>query len=584
MSRPTYPSFPARLALVCLFGFAAGLGASDSLPGFDESPERKQLAEVEALVNTGKPASLQGLANLLCALPFTVREAAAKALAETFPTETTKVLPTLLAHPDYRARERSVHLAARLAMPALVAALPRLVRDPAVQVRVAVCETWIPPANNSRAVVPVWPGGAADQHLGVLTTDHNPGVRLALAKLSGILGGETGKRLRAILFEDLDEGVFNAAVAAHLTAQVPSQRVAELLLAVARSNQAPSRRAAAIDLYGQALGVEAIPTLLDLLATNPGGRAVELRAAIADAIGLIAPPDPALRGRCVQALLPFAVRDQWWGVRAAATWALMRLGHDGVVAMVIPTLEREGGGALQELLAGYCRQRQVDGRAWRQWINGPGRGFTGGNPPAISEESELSFFKLTDRSRCVALINQPPNDESGGIGGRARWVEAPDFNGPRTSGESLRLELWNSVMRLSVATRMVLVNATGGVWPGSPIRATWRNKARLHDALDQKNGAVFHTQASLIPIEVALTCPGVESILWFLGNPSLLAHTNVQESVTKVSTLNRDRPGQARIHLVMPWQNKADRRFDPESERWLAAIAAANNGGLRIIK
>ncbi len=584
MNQPRGRSSRAGWALAGLFILAAGLDGSDALPGFDESPERKQLAEVETLANSGRPAALQGLVNLLPSLPFTVREAAAKALAETFPTETAKILPTLLAHPDHRVRERSVHLAARLAMPALVAALPRLVRDPAVQVRTALCETWISPANNNRAIVPTWPGGAADQHLAVLAADHDPGVRLALAKLAGILGGETGRRLRATLFEDPDEGVFNAAVAAQLTAQVPSQRLGESLLAVARSNQAPGRRAAAIDLYGQTLGVDAVPSLLDLLAANPGGRAVELRAAIADAIGLVAPPDPALRGRCIQALLPFAVRDQWWGVRAAATWALMRLGHDGVVATVIPTLEREGGDALQELLAGYCRQRQVDGRAWRLWLNGSGRSFTGGNQPAISAESELSFFKLTDRSRCVALIYQPPNDESGGIGGRARWIDSPEFSGNRTSGESLRLELRNSVMRLSAASRMVLVNSTGGVWPGTPIRATWRNKARLLDALDQKNLAEFQTQASVIPIEIALTRPGAESVLWFLGNPSQLAHTHMQESVNKVAVLNRDRPALARIHLVMPWQNKADRRFDPEAERWLAAIAAANSGGLRIIK
>ncbi len=531
-------------------------------------------AAVEAGACQG-PNALAVLTALLADRRYTIHSSAAQALLRMpdGPGQTSgaQILVGLLGHRDGRMRAKALPWAAQADPAAVLKLLPALVADREAAVRRALLATLLETPALRETVLASDP---AIQALGKLASDRDLAVRLALNQIAALAARED---LAKIVLSSAPQGgetiLVDAAVQLGATTMKPL--VVQVLNRILSHPQVDIRAAGA-EALGLVAGDAAIPTLLAALNANGGGKFAEVRAAIADAIGFIAPSDPAVAATCEKPLALMASRDNWWGARQAAGWALLRLGSKLAPPALILGLGKDGDAEHRDLLRTATGERWKDAGDWKRWWTGVAKEWKGERIFTVEEVTNLTIYQVTDATRGVAFAIELPEDN--------QIRDVPTAEGgteQRTIAETVRYELWRQVSRFEPGTRFcVAINRSW--WRPTPLRATWRNKALLKDMLDQGLAGTHPCQE---PVEESLDQPLCESVVWICrGDPSFKGSVGGPETVAAITNHNFDRSDPRRLHTVGLWFARSDRQYDPVAEKSLADIAAANGGSYKAIR
>jgi HEAT repeat protein len=244
----------------------------------------------------------------------------------------------------------------------------------------------------------------------------------------------------------------------------------------------PANRVLAANALALVPGNEAVTALLDGLATQKGRSLWEVRAAIADALG-IAPPAPGALATRTERTLATLLDDGHWGVRLAAAWALGRLGSSLAVPGVVARLHERQAPAYMGLLREWTGLALDQPAAWSDWL---ARTRPPPVPPAggpLPPTSPVSFFSLAAETASVAYIldiSASMNDPWTGAAGSERARELP------TRYLAARQELWRSLCQLHPPTRFALTLFAGEAqpWSQGSVVAGWRARAQVWELLE----------------------------------------------------------------------------------------------------
>ncbi len=540
----------------------------------DQLPVGQAAALAQRIAAYQGPIAVQALAGLAVDQRMAVRTAAIEALAAT-PAEAAPWIDKLIAARPIYAKVAAIELASKLRGALAVDQIAKAAGDPEPRVRLAVAQ--------SAATWP-WPGATAKTataQVNLLTklfADQDQRVRLQA--IPGLAAAKDLPRASDLLLAKLvadGEEPAGRTIEALLANGYSATTLSEgLLKALSMPQATPDLKALAADLLGRMGGVESVKPLLAAL-DGARGRAGEVRAGIADALGLIAPEDPALVAAIHKALLP-QVGDTHPGARWAATWALMRTGSKDVVPAALTVLsKRPEDEPLYDMLRTYTGQTYPTIAQWATWWQSSGASWQPSRGTMTAKESsDIDFYDLRDATSNICYVfdvsgsmneQQVPNKKQGGL---------------RTKFDAASEELWRSVRRLEAGTRFSVVyfDSTVKRWDVGVVRASWRNKARFKDDLGLRapGGATNAHDALLTGLDAHL----VESV-YFLsdGEPTTGLIVEPAKITPAIRDADLDRQAMARIHTVAFYIDPKEAKVAKE---FMEALAKATGGGHRAVE
>jgi hypothetical protein len=585
------------LRVLCAACCTLSLGAADLTEAdakrLVKSSEQATLADVHARITTAAAASGPFATMTLVQLGVDRRRELRLACADALADPARAVdgfIDKMLVFKLPPTRVAGLELAARVRGPAGVPAINRLAGDREARVRRAVAEClgglpWPTPADPAASATPAPPAVAAMAPrvatLVKLLMDTEPAVAAAALDALAPALRDHAKGRDAVLTRLVDGGEDLAmrAVDALLAADPATATTLTLGLvkAMGATRLTHEQRCLAADLLGRVGGVEAIAPLLQALAAAKGARAGELRAAVADALGVIAPTDDSLAAQVTTALLP-VVTDTWPGARWAAAWALMRLGSVEVVPAAIAALTKRPDEVLADLLRRYTGQTHTTADAWAAWWRASGAQWSGSRIPMSDDQgSSVTFYDLSDDTANVCFVI----DTSGSM---AQMMPMERAGAPArgTLFEAASAELWRAVSQLPPGTRFSVIYFDDRVqpWIDTPVRASWRNKARLRDDLATRGpGGQTNTLDALV---TAIDMPGAVSIyLLSDGAPSVGDVVEVEPLAREIVTEAQDRAVVPRIHTVA---FHVDPKESDDAIAFLKRLSTDTKGGHRVVK
>jgi HEAT repeat protein len=522
----------------------------------DRSAKAAPGAEAATAVS---PAQMAGLT----AIDWRVRMDAIDAIADRG-EEVAPWAERTLADADPRLRAASVTILARVRAGEGLRQLARVLADKDESVRLALSE-----ALGECAVADAKSPSAHARltMLGNLSADTSLRVRLAAIDALGHCAGAPDAT-KHLLKRCQDASEEEAAQAIDRLIALGAPKLVETVQPWLNQSKTPNRVLAA-NALGRIASPPAVQALLAGLANQDAPSRWDVRAAICDSLGMIAPTDPAMVKRMETALLPL-LEDERWGVRASAAYALGRVGSAAAVPALIAIVDRKDNRPLKKVLqqmANWPIERQEE---WVKWYSTHKKD----KPialPAPREESEIYFYELKDVTSNVVFVI----DTSGSMVETRMLMESHSRDKVLdTKLQAASAELYKTVLELEPGTRFNVVwfGSEAQLWQSGPVRATWRVKAKVKEWLDilQPAGAT----ASQAALNLALDQPDVETIYFLTDGMPTAGETDIQKLSTGVTERNRTHREAARIHTIA--------FFLAQGEAFLSQLAALNHGLYRL--
>jgi len=313
-----------------------------------------------------------------------------------------------------------------------------------------------------------------------------------------------------------------------------------------------------------ALGTDAAArTLADCLPSQKW----EVRTAVCESLARIAPKDADLVARAERKIVPL-LQDSRWACRHTAAWTLACLAARGGLRPMIDAAGRPGNEMIWGLLAQMTGKADLAWkvRPWRDWFRRNGKTAPLRRCGRPQETSRVAYFGLGDTTKNVLFV----------IDTSRSMVQAQ--SGSTVSKlEGATAELQKAVGALQPGTRFNVVFFAGRVrvWNRGPLRATWRAKAALQEALDRirpDGGTNCHGA-----LTAALAQHGVDTVYFLTdGMPTEGRTTKPAAIVREITETNHDRETPVRIHCIA--------FFFREGESLLTALAKANGGRYRLVQ
>ena len=492
------------------------------------------LIGLQILGQANGPNVLTLLDQALASRDYAVREAAIAAAVERGP----EVLERLADAMPRRAEAPRRAAQLRLMLPLGERAWPIIqeaVGDPSPQVRRVAAETLsddkLLDAVSERVVSRV-----AEKLL------EDPDVNVRMAAVAAVASWPAGKKRQGMLVQACVDPAETVVEAAATALRDDEAAIAEVVKR-ARVGKGDQRARACI-----ALGVLGGDEARGMLARAVRDREWEVRAAACEALAQIANPEDE------RALLQL-LGDRDWAVRACAGVALAKLQSRSAIPLMIMQLGADGGDALLPSLQALTGQRLETQAEFGTWWKQSGETVALPPAPDVSTESEVSFYDIVDSASNINLVI----DISGSMDG-ARLERA-------------KAEVEQLIRGLQPGTHFNLLCFASEVhpWEQGPVRAGWRNKARLLRYIeDVLAGGGTNIHEAL--------CAGLDAhdadLIFMLtdGAPSvgLIERDVIRE---EVRWHNRGREQLARINVVGIGI--------PEEAKFLEGLANDNGGRFR---
>ena len=557
---PTNPltGFPLLPCILFVLLLAAPAPAAD-ITGVEADRIMKLIESEdrdERLEGVKKLAEFKG-ANTLRVLVWTmkspdwlVREAAIDALPKQDSKSALKVLQHKVDDRDPRVRGAAFRCAGRILGAQSLEVLKKAAEDGEPRVRIAAAEALaeVPFAGDKT------PQGRSHLTLlGKLSEDDDPRVRVqAVLGLGEMKDSDLALRLLCRACADApEEAVFRAG---EILSKNEAFKDFAFFAKLGRDRDEENRVAACIAL-GMLGKKEGDQTLFSALRD----RKWQVRAAGCDAMGRIAPEDENRLRLYESRLLP-ALADKDWGVRTCAAWALARLGSAKAVEPMIRRVDKPEDFPIVTILQKLCAQPKLEGRKpWSGWYRKNKSGLKVERTGEIKSASEITYHSLADKSENVVYVLD--------ISGSMMYYNRMDL---------ARRELWNSVSSLEHDTgfNLILFSTEVILCSKAPLRANWRNKARLKNYLDKVSPA-GNTNISLALFS-ALDQYDVETIFFLTDGLPTEGILIPKEIVKQTTETNMDRRRPARIFTIA--------LNIPEAAKLLSNLADWNEGEYKLVQ
>lgn len=130
------------------------------------------------------------------------------------------------------------------------------------------------------------------------------------------------------------------------------------------------------------------------------------------------------------------------------------------------------------------------------------------------------------------------------------------------------------MLTLEAGTRFnVVAFATAAdVWSEGPVRATWRNKARLRDWIEEWHANGWTNAGAALAL--GLEQPGVDTLFFLTDGLPTVGETDPERLLEQVRLAQLGLHERVRVHTIA--------FFLPQAEAFLSRLAATNNGHYRL--
>jgi HEAT repeat protein len=525
---------------------------------YGEGDREKRLEQVEAVAASRGPVALELLVEALEDADWHVRRAAAGGVAAQERDAAWAAVVAALKGRNPRVRAAAASLAPAVNAKAALKTLSTLQRDrsPAVRAALAKALGAVPYAGDRTRA-----GAAQVALLGKLARDDSVAVAVAAVEALGqwkTSAAAAGALLRAVPGE-AEEVAFRAG---EQLQEFERKDIAKQLGKGVRGGTTGQRVNAAVALG--ALGTDAAArALADCLPSQKW----EVRTAVCESLARIAPKEAALVARAERKIVPL-LQDSRWACRHTAAWTLACLAARGGLRPMIDAAGRPENGMIWGLLAQMTGQADLgsEARPWRDWYRKNGKTAPLRRCGRPQESSRVAYFGLADTTKSVVFV----------IDTSRSMVQAQ--SGSTVSKlEGATTELRKAVGALQPGTRFNVIFFAGRirVWNRGPLRATWRAKAALQEAVERlrpDGGTNCHGA-----LTAALARHGADTVYFLTdGMPTEGPTTKPAAIVRKITEINHDRETPVRIHCIA--------FFFREGEGFLSALAKANGGRYRLVQ